>query len=178
MTISEQAAREPDAVKIARPVRRGAVGNGCSAYRAGCLPYLNKWHRRCAYCGAEATSLQVEHIVPRARGGSDRVANLALACEPCNQQKGTQTAEEFGHSAIQAQAECPLKDAAAVNQTRWALYRRLVATGLPVEVGTGGRTKFNRTRLGLPKAHWHDAACVGSSTPEVLDTREVRPLLI
>ncbi len=139
---------------------------------------LEKWGRRCAYCGTTGVPLQVEHITPRARGGSDRISNLALACEPCNTRKGTQTAEAFGHPEIQAQARRPLKDAAAVNQTRWALYGRLIATGLPVEVGTGGRTTFNRTRLGLPKAHWHDAACVGASTPEVLDTRGVRPLFI
>jgi 5-methylcytosine-specific restriction endonuclease McrA len=139
---------------------------------------LEKWGRRCAYCGATDTPLQIEHIVPRARGGSHRIPNLTLACETCNQQKGTQTAEEFGHPDIQAQARRPLKDATAVNQTRWALYGRLVATGLPVEVGTGGRTKFNRTRLGLAKAHWRDAACVGASTPQALDTRGVRPLLI
>jgi len=139
---------------------------------------LEKWGRRCAYCGAKDVPLQIEHIVPRARGGSDRVHNLALACAPCNTRKGTQTAEAFGHPDIQAQARRPLKDAAAVNSTRWALYRRLVDTGLPVEVGTGGRTKYNRTRLGLTKAHWHDAACVGASTPGSLDVRGVRPLLI
>ena len=127
---------------------------------------LEKWGRRCAYCGAKDTPLQIEHIVPRARGGSHRIPNLTLACAPCNQQKGSQTAEEFGHPEIQAQARRPMKDAAAVNTTRWAMYQRLVATGLPVEVGTGGRTKFNRTRLGLEKAHWHDTACVGDSTPE------------
>lgn len=139
---------------------------------------LEKWGRRCAYCGATNTSLQIEHIVPRSRGGSDRVSNLTLACGPCNQTKGDRTAEAFGHPHIQAQARLPLKDAAAVNSTRWALYQRLVATGLPVETGTGGRTKFNRTRLGLPKAHWTDAACVGASAPEGLDGRGVRPLLI
>jgi hypothetical protein len=58
-----------------------------------------------------------------------------------------------------------LRDAAAVNSTRWALYQALQATGLPVEVGTGGRTKYNRTRLNWPKTHWQDAACVGASTP-------------
>jgi hypothetical protein len=137
---------------------------------------LAKWGRRCAYCGATDTPLQIEHIVPRARGGSHRISNLTLACEPCNQQKGTKTAEECGHPDIQAQARRPLKDAAAVNTTRWALYQQLIATGLPVEVGTGGRTKFNRTRLELEKAHWHDATCVGASTPELLDVRGVRPL--
>jgi hypothetical protein len=37
----------------------------------------------------------------------------------------------------------------------------LVSTGLPVDTGSGGLTKFNRTQLQLPKNHWIDAACVG-----------------
>jgi hypothetical protein len=60
---------------------------------------------------------------------------------------------------ILAQAKRPLKDAAAVNSTRWALFNRLKETGLPVVTG-GGLTKFNRTRLELPKSHWLDVACV------------------
>lgn len=77
-----------------------------------------------------------------------------------------------------AQAKKPLKDAAAANSTRWALYRRLCETGLPVEVGTGGRTKYNRTRLGLPKGHWQDAAAVGASTPETIDATGVKAVSI
>jgi hypothetical protein len=65
-----------------------------------------------------------------------------------------------------------------MNASRWALYRHLQATGLPVEVGTGGRTKWNRTRRGLPKAHWIDAACVGASTPEQVICARVVPLQI
>jgi 5-methylcytosine-specific restriction endonuclease McrA len=139
---------------------------------------LEKWGRRCIYCGGTNIPLQVEHIVPKARGGSDRVSNLTLACGPCNDAKGTQTAAEFGHPEVQAQAQAPLRDAAAVNTTRWALYHRLQASGLPVEGGTGGRTKWNRTRRGLPKTHWLDAACVGTSTPEPLLVAGIRPLLI
>ncbi len=139
---------------------------------------LEKWGRRCAYCGVTGVPLQIENIVPRARGGSNRVSNLTLACCPCNCAKGSQTAEEFGHPAIQRQAKTPLKDATAVNATRWALFHRLGATGLPVEVGTGGRTKWNRTQRGLPKTHWLDAACVGASTPSRLLTRAIRPVQI
>jgi len=139
---------------------------------------LEKFGRKCVYCGAENVPLQVEHIVPKARGGSNRVSNLTLACEPCNRKKGNQTAEEFGHPKVQAQAKKPLKDAAAVNTTRWALYRRIKATGLPVEVGTGGRTKYNRSIRKLPKTHWLDAACVGASTPESLKVEGIRPLVI
>ncbi|MEO7022530.1 MAG: HNH endonuclease, partial [Ktedonobacteraceae bacterium] len=69
-------------------------------------------------------------------------------------------------------------DAAAVNTTRWALSERLQALGLPVECGTGGRTKFNRVTRGLEKTHWQDAACVGASTPAVLILKGVHPLLI
>src|SRR5579859_3014920 len=135
---------------------------------------LEKFKRTCAYCGAEQVPLQIEHVRPRSRGGSDRVSNLTLACRPCNQAKGNRTAAEFGHPEVERAARRPLNDAAAVNTTRWALYRRLQATGLPVECGTGGRTKFNRTELGLEKAHWIDAACVGESGARVrVDQRRV-----
>jgi hypothetical protein len=62
--------------------------------------------------------------------------------------------------------------------TRWALFARLKQTGLPIETGSGGRTKYNRTRLNLDKSHWADAACVGESTPNTLRADQVRPLLI
>ncbi len=126
---------------------------------------LEKWGRRCAYCTVTDVPLAVEHIVPKARRGSNRVSNLTLACRPCNQAKGKQTAAEFGHPDIAAAAQRPLKDAAAINTTRWALYNQLQATGLELDVGTGGCTKFNRARQRLSKTHWLDAACVGRGTP-------------
>ena len=112
--------------------------------------------------------LNLDHIVPRARGGSNRVSNLACACIPCNKEKGARPVEEFLASRpavlarVKTHAKRPLKDAAAVNATRWALFQALRATGLPVECGSGGRTKWNRTRLGVPKTHALDAACVGA----------------
>src|SRR5215475_2417904 len=98
----------------------------------------------------------MEHLIPRARGGSNRVSNLTLACEPCNVKKGTQTAAEFGFPNLHALAKQPLNDAAAVNATRWTLYERLKSIGLPVETGTGGRTTWNRLVRNLPKTHWLD----------------------
>lgn len=50
---------------------------------------LEKWSRKCTYCGVENVPLQIEHIQPLAKGGSDRVSNLCLACEKCNTKKGT-----------------------------------------------------------------------------------------
>lgn len=128
---------------------------------------LEKWGRKCAYCSAENTPLQIEHIHPKAKGGTNRISNLTLTCQPCNQKKGTQDVRDFlkGHPEklrrMLAQAKRPLKDAAAVNTTRWALVNALKTTGLAVETGSGGKTKFNRTRLVIPKAHALDAVCVG-----------------
>jgi len=128
---------------------------------------LEKWNRACAYCGARNVPLEIEHIQPRSRGGSDRVSNLTLACDRCNKRKGNKSIEEFlAHdpkrlAQVKAQAKSPLKDAAAVNSTRWTLWRQLRDMDLEIEVGTGGRTKWNRTRLGLPKTHALDAVCVG-----------------
>jgi len=77
---------------------------------------------------------------------------------------------------ILAQAKRPLKEAAAINSTRWALFNRLKEAGLPVVTGSGGLTKFKRTRLELPKSHWLDVACVGKI--ESLEVLTNKPLLI
>jgi 5-methylcytosine-specific restriction endonuclease McrA len=129
---------------------------------------LEKWGRRCAYCNRTGLPLQIEHVVCKARGGTDRVSNLTLACADCNHQKGTQRLEDFlarNPERVQqllAAARAPLlKSAAAVNASRSLIYERLTALGLQVEVGTGGRTKWNRIRIGIPKTHATDALCVG-----------------
>jgi len=128
---------------------------------------LEKFHRTCAYCSGKSGDpvLEVEHIVPKSRGGTDRVSNLALACHTCNQEKGNRTAKEYGHPEVQARAQAPLRDAALMNATRWALLHRLKGTGLPVETGTGALTKMQRIARNLPKEHYFDALCVGKSTP-------------
>jgi 5-methylcytosine-specific restriction endonuclease McrA len=153
-----------------------------AGYEVRCY-LLEKWHRTCAYCGAKDVPLQIEHIHPRAKGGSHRVSNLTLACQPCNQKKGSKSIEFFLKAKpellkkIKAQAKAPLKDAAAVNASRWALVNRL-REWLPVSTGSGGRTKFNRTQQGYPKDHWIDATCVGVSGEQVTIREGMKPLTI
>jgi len=145
---------------------------------------LEKWNRTCAYCGKSDVPLQIEHIQPRAKGGTDRVSNLTLACESCNSTKGTQSIEQFLQGKpevlrhIQSQVKAPLKDAASVNTTRWTLLEEMKRLGLNVECGSGGLTKYNRSVRLLPKLHWIDAACAGKSTPEHLSIDGVIPLII
>jgi len=113
---------------------------------------LEKWERKCAYCGKTGVPLQVEHIIPRSRGGSDRVSNLTLSCERCNLHKGDRTAAEFGHPEIQRQAKASLKSEAFMNQVRWQLVDELGCTPT-----YGYITKQQRIEVGLAKSHVNDA---------------------
>ena len=160
-------------------------------YQQGTLPgfevreyLLEKWGRTCAYCGAENIPLQIEHIQPKSRGGTNRISNLCISCKSCNFRKGTQDIRDFlrGNTEtlkrIEAQAKRPLRDATAVNATRFKLLHELRGTGLPVEFGSGGHIKFNRSIQGYPKQHWIDAACVGNSGERIILNPSMPPLLV
>ena len=56
---------------------------------------LEKWNRQCAYCEIKDVPLQIEHIYPRAKGGSNSITNLTLSCEKCNIKKGTKDIKDF-----------------------------------------------------------------------------------
>ncbi len=127
---------------------------------------LEKWSRMCVYCDVRDVPLQVEHITPKARGGSNRVSNLTIACGPGNRAKGSMRVEDFVTdparlARITRHAKTPLRDAAAVNATRNVLKREL-ETIAHVNTGRGGQTKYNRRRFGLPKTHCLDALAVGN----------------
>ena len=148
---------------------------------------LEKFGHRCVYCGGLSGDpvLNIDHVVPRSREGTDRVSNLALACRACNEAKDDRPPEEWaarlarlhsplavarmaGCKAVAGRLQAPLRGPAAVNATRWAVWRVLAQTGLPLEAGTAARTKWNRARLGEPRSPAADAACVGASTPAAL----------
>jgi 5-methylcytosine-specific restriction endonuclease McrA len=144
---------------------------------------LEKFERKCFYCDKEGIPLQVEHIVPKAKGGTNRVSNLTIACDKCNKRKGTKSIEEFVKDKEKLDRfkkilKRPLKDAAAVNSTRNRLYEELSKFELPVEVGSGGLTKYNRSKLGLKKEHWTDAVCVGKSTSMKLNLRGIEKIKV
>jgi hypothetical protein len=141
---------------------------------------LHKWGRTCVYCGAKGVPLQVEHIIPHARGGSNRASNLTLACDPCNKAKGTQTAEEFGHAEIQAQARVPLKHAAHVSSVKNRVVRDLQSLLGESQVSTtyGYQTKYQRIQvLGLSKSHANDAVAIACEIGEMVKPLEVVHLI-
>src|SRR6266516_4157589 len=131
---------------------------------------FQKWQRCCSYCGASGLQLQIEHIVPKARGGSDRASNLALACLPCNLRKGNQTAVEFGFPQVQAHAQAPLKDATHVSSVKTAVVQQFrdlfgpdqVTITMAMKLSTSAsrcstfpnHTSMMRSRLPAPLEKW------------------------
>ena len=113
---------------------------------------LEKWGRKCAYCGKTDIPLEVEHIIPKSRGGSNRVVNLTIACNKCNQKKGDKTAIEFGHPEVHKQTKESLKATAFMNNVRWKLVNILGCKWT-----YGYITKHNRIKLGIDKSHGNDA---------------------
>jgi hypothetical protein len=132
---------------------------------------LAKWQRQCAYCQTSGVPLQVEHLIPTSRGGSDRASNLVIACDACNKRKGTLTAEEFGYPGIQAQARAPLKDAAHVSSIKTAVVKLLAQQfgSERVALRYGYETKYQRMQvLHLPKSHAYDAVAIACAIGEVV----------
>jgi 5-methylcytosine-specific restriction endonuclease McrA len=51
---------------------------------------------QCQYCGKQppVRDLNIDHVVPKCRGGADTWENLVTSCRPCNLRKGRKTPEE------------------------------------------------------------------------------------
>jgi 5-methylcytosine-specific restriction endonuclease McrA len=57
---------------------------------------------QCQYCGKRPTvrDLNVDHVVPRSRGGQDSWENLVVSCRVCNLRKGRRTPGEAGMALL------------------------------------------------------------------------------
>lgn len=147
---------------------------------------LEKYGRKCFYCDKEVSNFEVEHMIPKAKGGSNRIDNLTLSCHSCNQKKGTLTAEEFIKQALPAEKVTKklkqlskekrlFKYMAHMNATRWTLYDAINDKYPNVKMTYGYITKYNRINAGLPKAHHIDAKCItGFAQVPSFDTTVVK----
>ncbi len=72
-----------------RESRRRArkAGNGGNVTASEWKEQLEVFGRRCAYCLTSDAKLQMEHIIPIARGGPHTIENVVPACGPCNNRK-------------------------------------------------------------------------------------------
>lgn len=139
---------------------------------------LAKYGHRCVYCGASNVKLELDHINPRAKDGTDRIGNLAPACRKCNQAKGRRDADEYFEELIgkgvkdaakrystfktlNAKTPKSLAASAHMNIIKERLRDALIEKyGNIVKSNDGVVTSYNRMLLKLPKTHYYDALCV------------------
>jgi 5-methylcytosine-specific restriction endonuclease McrA len=60
----------------------------------------------CVNCGT-TDLLTIDHIIARARGGSNDLDNLQVLCRSCNSSKGTRTMQEWEDSGFAARRRNP-----------------------------------------------------------------------
>lgn len=65
--------------------------------------FLRDAHR-CQYCGATAEN--IDHVVPRSRGGTHTWDNVVAACRPCNARKEDRLLHET-HMRLRRVPTCP-----------------------------------------------------------------------
>lgn len=118
---------------------------------------------KCVYCGAKAT--EIDHVVPKANGGTDSTYNLVASCRTCNQMKSNLSLKEFGKkmnkdfSSLEPK-KLP-KDAAIVQSARNYMVKEITKLVPATTTYDAWMTKYNRDGLGLPKEHYYDALSVG-----------------
>ncbi len=81
----------------------------------------------CQYCGRRfpRSELNLDHVVPRSRGGSTNWENVVCSCVPCNLRKGGRTPEEAGMRLLRHPAR-PRWTPVFRNAARRAFYREWV----------------------------------------------------
>ena len=125
---------------------------------------FNKTNGKCSYCGAKAT--EIDHIIPRANGGTDSTYNLTPACRSCNEKKSNLSLKAFGKlvgkdfSKIEPK-KLP-KDAAIVQSARNYMVKEITKLVSDTTTYDAWLTKYNRDSLGLPKEHYYDALSIGN----------------
>jgi 5-methylcytosine-specific restriction endonuclease McrA len=80
------------------------IRNRIRASNAKRLKVLVRDGFRCVYCGRKpanaSTTLTLDHVIPKSRGGQNTPENLVAACKPCNNRKDNRTPAEAGMALL------------------------------------------------------------------------------
>lgn len=132
------------------------------------LDILRRDAHTCAYCGyvgvsfgqEEGIDLDVDHVVPASRGGSNEASNLVTACKNCNQTKKRKTPEQW-------------RDFMLENPERYSRFLK-AGTGNPER--ETGNTK-PETRNTATQTRNHGSAEPSRTTKEPSEDKKAREIL-
>ena len=114
---------------------------------------------KCQCCGKRGCRLEVHHLIPRSRGGSDKLANLITLCSDCHH-----LAHSSEEQLLAFQKRFGKKAKGTLNYaTQMNILRSMLQKEYPdAELTYGFITKEIRRVFGLDKSHMMDACCIAS----------------
>ena len=133
---------------------------------------LHRDGNKCCYCGksGKRNKLELDHVVPRSKGGPNRYDNLVAACHACNQKRGNQPLEVWLKrrpkklAEIQARLGMELASASHMNVILPRLLTELHHDGWTVVQHSAATTAAGRRICAIEKSHHADAALTGCPT--------------
>jgi 5-methylcytosine-specific restriction endonuclease McrA len=91
----------------------------------------------CQYCGKKpgVKELNLDHVLPRSRGGRSSWENLVTSCRPCNLRKGWATPDEAGMllSRLPVRPSWSMALSLAAQRRRFVEWEPFLASLVPVE---------------------------------------------
>lgn len=121
---------------------------------------------KCQRCGKKNCRLEVHHLLPRSRGGSDKLANLITLCSDCHRLAHSSEEQLLAfQKKFGKRAKGTLRYATQMNTLRLMLQKEYPNAGLTY----GFITKEMRRAFGLDKSHIIDACCIASIGVEFHD---------
>jgi len=125
---------------------------------------FKKYNYSCVYC--EDRGEEIEHIIPKSKGGTNSVRNLTLSCRKCNIEKGNLSLDAFGKKIGKDLSHLKPKKTpkhASIIQSARTYTLKELAKDFEVTTGEGWETYANRKEIELPKQHYYDAMCIGDN---------------
>ena len=113
---------------------------------------------KCQHCKGKSGDkiLNVHHLESRKTGGN-APSNLITLCETCHK------AYHRGDIQLKQKRGASLRDAAAMNIMRWAVYDKAMEEFSNVHLTFGYITKHTRIENGVEKSHNTDAFCIAKN---------------
>lgn len=118
---------------------------------------------KCQRCGKKNCRLEVHHLLPRSRGGSDKLANLITLCSDCHHLAHSSEEQLLAfQKRFGKKSKSVLRYATQMNILRSMLQKEY----LDAEITYGFITKDVRRIFCLEKSHMVDACCIASMGSE------------
>lgn len=93
LTFGSGKMKYPSILRLKNPIRRNYFNANFSR-----VALVKRDKSSCQYCGKKlsASAVTIDHVLPRAQGGTTTFINCVVACQTCNNKKADRTPDQAG----------------------------------------------------------------------------------